>query len=382
MLKVYRPAGNTISLKNARFDDNQFSPFRFKFYQSGTASLSVAILACIKLSNRSTQNIEIIVPAYACPDLISAILYAGAKPVQVDLEPNSPHLSISQIKQNISNSTAAVIAVNFLGIPEQVTQIRQVCKERGLFLIVDSAQWFPKTEDTESWAGDFNIISFGRGKPINLLSGGAVLTLDADYYQSLPDSTLEGFSVIKRTLQMLKVRVYNLVIQPHFYGIFARFPGLNIGETIFKPLTVISAMDLYHRRLIKSNIQKYQLQNSFSWKIHNKLKKISSQYLVDLLPDNATEENTVLLRYPILIRNRAIRDKFYHQTKDYGVSILYPRPLNEISGLKKILDRQSSFPHASEFSNYLVTLPTHEHVDEKLIDKIIAKLKQVLDIRS
>jgi len=273
----------------------------------------------------------------------------------------------------------AIIAVNFLGIPEQVNQLRQICDEHELFLIVDSAQWFPKTADTALWAGDFNVISFSRGKPLYLLSGGAVLTLPIDYYHALPDGTLEEISIINRSLEVLKAIVYNLAIQPNFYGIFARFPGLNIGETNFKPLTAISAMGLSSQRLIKSNIQKYQRQNSSAWEIHKRLKTISSQYLVDLLPVSATEENTVLLRYPILIKNRIIRDKFYRQTKNYGVSILYPRPLYEIPGLKKLLENQSSFPHASEFADYLVTLPTHDHVDDNLIDKIITKLRQVLD---
>ena len=294
MLKTYRPAGNSITPKFSRFDDGGFSPFKFKLYQSGTASLSASILACIKLSNRPIETTEVILPAYACPDLISAILYAGAKPVLVDLEKNSPHLSISQIKEKLTDSTVAIIAVNFLGIPEQVTQIRQVCDEHGLFLIVDSAQWFPKTADTALWAGDFNVISFSRGKPLYLLSGGAVLTLANDYYHALPNTTLEDFSIINRILRVLKIIIYNIAIQPYFYGIFTRFPGLNIGETNFKPLTAISAMGLSSQRLIKSNIQNYQHQKSFSWEIHNKLKTISSQYLVDLLPDSATEENTVL----------------------------------------------------------------------------------------
>jgi len=184
--------------------------------------------------------------------------------------------------------------------------------------------------------------------------------------------------MINGALGVLKIIIYNIAIQPHFYGIFTQIPGLNIGETFFKPLSGISAMGLLCQRLIKSNIQKYQELKSFSWEIHNKLKSISSQYLFDLLPNSATEENTVLLRYPILIKNRVIRDKFYQQTKNYGVSILYPRPLYEISGLEKILDNQSSFPQASKFSDYLVTLPTHEHVDEKLLDEIISKLKQAL----
>jgi len=378
LLKAYRPVGNSIALRSSDFDGEGFTPFGFKLYQSGTAALSAAILTCIKLSNLPARVTEIIIPAYACPDLVSAILYAGAKPVLVDLQPNSPHLSISQIKKNITDNTVAVIAVNFLGIPEQVTQIRQVCNEHGLFLIIDSAQWFPKTADTRPWAGDFNIISFGRGKPVNILSGGAVLTTQADFFNALPDSTTDDISIIKGTLKLLKIILYNLAIQPYFYGFFARLPGLNIGDTRFKPLNRISTIDPQYRRLIKSNIRKYQHQNSCSWEIHNKLKTISSQILVDLLPDNATEENTVLLRYPILIKNRSIRDKFFRQTKDYGVSIFYPRPLNEISGLEGILDSQS-FPRANEFSDHLVTLPTHEHVDEKLIDNILAVLKKELD---
>jgi len=379
LIKSHRPAGNLITLKLSHFDDRGFSPFRIKLYQSGTASLSAAILASIKLSNRSARVAEILLPAYACPDLVSAVLYARAKPVLVDLEQDSPHLSLSQVKEKITDRTVAVIAVNFLGIPEHYSQIRQICNERGLFFIVDSAQWFPITNDIQSWAGDFNIISFGRGKPVNLLSGGAVLTLQNEFYNALPDSNSEDISNIKRTLQMLKIILYNIAIQHYFYGIFTRIPGLNIGETIFKPLTVLSTMGPLHRRLIKSNIQKYQHQKSVLWEIHNKLKIISSHYLVDLLPENATEKNSVLLRYPILIKNKTIRDKFYLLTKDYGVSTLYTRPLNEISGLEKILGNQSLFPNASEFADFLVTLPTHEHVDERLIDKILAQLKQVLN---
>jgi hypothetical protein len=59
-------------------------------------------------------------------------LQKSPRPFLVDLEQNSPHLSIAQIEANISDSTVAIIAVNFLGIPEQVTQIRQVCDEHGL----------------------------------------------------------------------------------------------------------------------------------------------------------------------------------------------------------------------------------------------------------
>jgi dTDP-4-amino-4,6-dideoxygalactose transaminase len=378
---TFRPVGNSIDLKLSRFDGEEFSPFRPRLYQSGTAALSAAILACVNLSDHRAQDTEIIIPAYACPDLVSAILYAGAKPVLVDLEPNSPQLSISQLKGSITENTVAVIAVNFLGLQEKATQLRQICSDHGIFLIVDSAQWFPKSINTQSWVGDFNVISFGRGKPVNLLAGGAVLTTQAAYHDSLLNIKQQSSGFIRQTLKFLKIIFFNLAIHPRFYGIFIRFPGLNVGDTVYKPLTKISAMDSLHRGLIKSNIRKYQHQNSCSWKIHKKLATISNRYLIDLLPDESTEYSSVLLRYPILIRDTAIKDEFLRQTKDFGVSVFYPRPLNEIPGLEGILQSQA-FPNASEFADYLVTLPTHEHVDDELIDRIMDILKQVLNRRS
>ena len=378
MLKVYRPAGNSIALKSVPFDDSEYFPFRFKLYSSGTASLSAAILACIKLSDRSADDAEIILPAYACPDLVSAIHYAGAKPILVDLEKDSSYLSLSQIARSITKNTIAVIAVNFLGIPDQVMKIRDVCDKHHLFLILDSAQWFPYTEKEYDWPGDFNIISFGRGKPVNLLHGGAVITSNPDYYNTLPDTPSEEASPISKARQILKIMIYNLVIQPYFYGIIARIPGLNIGATIFKPLKSISGMSNLYARLINSNIDKSKAHKVICWYMHEKLNRISDQRLIDLFPKNASKENTALLRYPILITKKSIRDHFYQLTKDYGVSILYQRPLNEISGVEKIIDMKSNYPCASTFSDHLVTLPTHEDVDEKLVDYLIDTLRSVL----
>ncbi len=378
MLKVYRPAGNSIALKSVPFDDSEYRPFRFKLFNSGTASLSAAILACIKLSDRSADDAEIILPAYACPDLVSAIHYAGAKSILVELEKDSTYLSLSQFASSITKNTIAVIAVNFLGIPDQVSKIRQICDKRNLFLILDSAQWFPFTEKVNEWSGDFNIISFGRGKPVNLLHGGAVITSNPGYYSALPDTSPEVISLISKARHLLKIMIYILAIQPYFYGIFARIPGLNIGATIFKPLKSISGMSSLYARLIKSNIAKTRNQKVICWYIHEKLIQISDQRMIDLFPVNVYKGKTFLLRYPILIKNKSIRDKFFQLTKNYGVSILYQRPLNEISGMEKIIDQKPHYPCASTFSDHLVTLPTHEDVDEKLIDHLIVTLKSVL----
>ena len=84
------------------------------------------------------------------------------------------------------------------------------------------------------------------------------------------------------------------------------------------------------------------------------------------------------MRYPILIKDKKARDRFYEQTKDYGTSLLYQSPLNQISGLENILDQDTVYPNANNFANHLVTLPCHEDIDKAVVDLITHKLHSLL----
>jgi len=378
VLKTHRPSGNAISLKKSRLPYQGFEPFDLKLYQSGTAALSAAIVASIQLSQSKPLPSEVVLPAYACPDLISAIIHAGAQPVLVDLDHESPHLSNSDLLAKITTNTVAIITVNFLGLAPDLDQLRQICNEKGIYLILDSAQWFPKSEDLTGWAGDFNILSFGRGKPVSLLSGGAILTTRQECLDALPSTKNETTGTVTSAMHNLKTRVYNLAIQPLFYGLVTRLPGLHIGETTYKPLDEIRGLDTFHQRLIEDNVRVYTQRSSLIGEIRSKLSSISSVDLIDIVPDQVVRDSVALLRYPILIKSKAERDRYLELTRNLGVSSLYQRPLNQIPGLENHLDQQALYPQASKFADSLVTIPTHAQADEKLIDKIVTGLESVL----
>ena len=86
------PVGNRLCLNT--INDASVQPFltlaASRFYQSGTAALAAAISAAKLLKNKNYP--EVILPAYACPDLVSAAVFAGVKPVLVDLEAERPWL--------------------------------------------------------------------------------------------------------------------------------------------------------------------------------------------------------------------------------------------------------------------------------------------------
>ncbi|MCP3689863.1 MAG: hypothetical protein GY784_15770 [Gammaproteobacteria bacterium] len=113
--------------------------------------------------------------------------------------------------------------------------------------------------------------------------------------------------------------------------------------------------------------------------IHKKLASISNHILLDLLADTTEANNTLMLRYPILIKDRLVRDNFLEKAKNYGVSALYQRPLTQIAGLEEILDHTIDYPNASQFADHLVTLPTHEDIGNKLLSKVFSILEECLN---
>ena len=126
MFHMLPPVGNRISLQqdesSACSIASLFEPYNIRLFHSGTAALAVAIK--IAIARRSHAAPEVLLPAYGCPDLISAVLYAGAKPVLVDLNKNTPWLDHEQLLQKITGRSVAIVGVNFLGVEERMQGLR------------------------------------------------------------------------------------------------------------------------------------------------------------------------------------------------------------------------------------------------------------------
>lgn len=375
LLKIYRPAGNPVRLESRHFDAQILAEAPVALYQSGTASLAAALAACRQLGG--TRD-EVILPAYGCPDLVSAVVHAGARPVLVDLEEDSFRFSLEQLKGSIGPKTLAVVSVVFLGLRDRLPELRELCRASGARLILDSAQWFPCGTEPETWPGDCNIISFGRGKPVNLLHGGAVICRDPRLAKALPmpgPSSLDPKPV--RSLRD-KIRIYNRVIDPWIYGLVARLPGLHIGETRYKPLQQIEGMSRFHQSLIEANIEQYRNSPRHALEYRQRLASLPQTGWKDLTRDWDEEELPALLRYPILIEDSEQREAFLNACGNLGCSALYNRPLASVEGLEFLGEDPAGYPAARRFAERLVTLPTHSGVTASVQERIVSALERTL----
>lgn len=139
---------------------------------SGTAALEIA-LRTIQVG----RGDEVIVAAYDYPGNFRTIELLGARPVLVDVQPDSPCIDPSQLDQAASDQVRAVVASHLYGKAAEVGRLREYCDDRGWILIEDACQ-VPGMEIDGGLAGSFGhlaTLSFGGSKLISAGNGGALL---------------------------------------------------------------------------------------------------------------------------------------------------------------------------------------------------------------
>ena len=368
--RVLPPAGHPVLLTSDRSALPEFSGYRAFWVQSGTAALALAMLAARRRSPQ-IENPQVILPGYACPDLVAAALFSGLQPVLVDISSDDPAYDLNALRAAISPATVAVVAVNFLGMSERLASLRDIISTHAsVMLIEDNAQWFPEPFPNAPLQGDFVCLSFGRGKPVSLLGGGVLLinaALDmpnfADVIQS-PDTPGVIFSV--------KTLAYNALLSPWLYGPVSKLPFLKLGITQLKTLSVIQAMDEQRLALLDSNIRNYLRRP------HTCVNAISASLPDQIinLPAQAGERTGRLLRYPILLPDRESRDAALQQLQraGLGATALYQSVLPDIEGVATRVVVSGNLSGAKQFADRLLTLPVHAGVkaaDVKAIERAL-----------
>ncbi|WP_168203143.1 DegT/DnrJ/EryC1/StrS family aminotransferase [Marinobacter fonticola] len=353
---------------------------------SGTAALSLAIELSIA-AREAADTPEVILPAYGCPDLVAAVVFQGATPVLVDLDGEQPNLSLSAIVRAMSSKTVAIVAVDFLGLAENLAGIKTLIAETDIRIIEDSAQGFPPAS-SGSGIADYVVLSFGRGKPINLMGGGALLIRHDHRDDAAPIlNRLPQESVSLDSKWRLRRFLFNTLLSRPFYGLLLRFPFLGLGKTEYAPLGTICRVNLPTQMLeagIRYHRQRQYLEDYLSKALTTlETRGWSGPRPLALNSEGAGPTNKVLprlLRFPLLAPSVELRDQAVSELNAAGIgaNTFYGRPLPAISGLERVLSSSvQDFPCASDFSRRLITLPLHEDVTSADIDRMADVLEQL-----
>jgi len=149
---------------------------------NGTAALETALYG-IKIK----KGDEIIMPSFTIISCAIAAIRLGAKPVLVDIDPETWNMDVSQIESKITNKTKAIMPVHIYGHPVDMDPLFKLAEKYGLKIIEDAAEahgaeYFSRIKGNKWFKcgnmGNIAAFSFYANKIITTGEGGMVVTDD------------------------------------------------------------------------------------------------------------------------------------------------------------------------------------------------------------
>jgi dTDP-4-amino-4,6-dideoxygalactose transaminase len=142
---------------------------------NGTAALEVT-MAALGIG----QGDEVIVPNFTFIATASAVLFANALPVLVEVDPETYCVDPAQTEAAITPKTKAIIAVHMGGHPADLDALQEIAKRHGIALVEDSAhahgsEWRERKIGTFGIAATF---SFQASKLMTAGEGGIIISND------------------------------------------------------------------------------------------------------------------------------------------------------------------------------------------------------------
>lgn len=326
---------------------------------SGKAALTLILLALKDLSEKR----QVIIPAYTCFSVPSAIVKAGLEIVLCDIDPTTFDFDYGGLERAVTNETLCVLATHLFGIPADLERIGKLCQERGVFVVEDAAQAMGGQYKGRmlGTVGDVGFYSLGRGKNITCGSGGIIVT-DSNTIAAVLTrqyANLEEPPFEKDVKEFFQTSLMIIFIHPSFYWFPAEMSFLKLGQTFFYkdfPMYRLSS----RRAALLQNWQE-RLTESKRTRVET-----AACFFKEIRVKNTQTICLPYLRFPLLVNDRQTRDLLYSlsQKNALGLSVMYPTAVNEIEEIKTTFYGKT-FPMAKRVAETLVTLPTHHLLSEK-----------------
>ncbi|MCB4808898.1 DegT/DnrJ/EryC1/StrS family aminotransferase [Tamlana sp. 62-3] len=143
VFKSFLNSGQYILGDKVSHFEKEFAKFCGTKYSIGTANgldAITLIFKAYKILGKLKDNDEVIVPANTYIACVLGVLNAGLKPVLVEPNPSTFNISVTSIKQAITNKTKAILAVHLYGQMVDVDLFRDISKKHNLIIVEDAAQ--------------------------------------------------------------------------------------------------------------------------------------------------------------------------------------------------------------------------------------------------
>lgn len=355
---------------------------------SGKAALTLILEA---LKDIHPCRNQVLIPAFICYSVPSAIVRAGLKVRLCDIGPKTLDFDFGRLSKILSqylpsgtdeaagsNRLLAVISAHLFGLPADVDHVRELAKCQDAVIVEDAAQAMgtERRGRKSGMLGDVSFFSLGRGKALSAMEGGIILTDRQDIAGRMAArlADVPDYNVFELIRLVVNVILLSLFMHPSLFWFPKLFPFLRIGDTIYDPGFKIRKMSSFQAGLARGwqdKLKKFKKIREINSRLWSTLIKNSKDY--DLL----SKMDSNFIRFPVKVHNASVRNNILMESKRNGLGIMPTYP-DSIDGIQELRDdfKGMEFPVAKEYCNRLITLPVHPYVTENDRRRIAALISQ------
>jgi dTDP-4-amino-4,6-dideoxygalactose transaminase len=307
---------------------------------SGTSALHLALLAA-----GVGPGDEVITVPFTFVATVSAIVYTGATPVLVDIDPVRYTIAPSAIEPRITPRTKAIVPVHLYGQPADMDPILEIARRRKLVVIEDAAQAHGAEYNGRRCGsiGDIAAFSFYPGKNLGAYGeGGAAVTSNPEY---------------ARTMRVLRDWGQERKYEHRLKGFNYRMDG------------------------IQGAILRVKLRRLESW---TEARRSRAALYERLLKDAgvATPVAAAGVRhvYHVYTVRAAERDRLRGALAERGISsgVHYPIPVHLQPAHADLGHRAGDFPHAERAAAEVLSLPIFPELSDAQVQEIAGAVRDAV----
>ncbi len=320
----------------------------------GCASGTDALLLPLMAANIRHGD-EVITTPYSFFATAGSIWRTGARPVFVDIEPDTYNIDPAQIEAAITPRTRAIIPVHLYGQMADMGPINQIAKKHNLFVVEDAAQAIGARyfEHPAGSLGHVGALSFYPSKNLGGFGdAGMIVTNEAELGRSLA-----------------RLRVHGMEPKYHHHEV-----GFN------------SRIDA-----LQAAVLRVKLRHLEAWT--NKRREAAAQYeslFKDLrltgtigLPEERDGYYHVYNQFVVRV-SASIRDSLREHlaARQIGTEIYYPIPLHLQPCFSELAHKSGDFPEAEAAARETIALPIFPELSEEQQSFVVGSIRQFVDSHS
>ena len=313
---------------------------------SGTAALHCALYA-----SGINEGDEVITTPFTFVATANSIIMQRAKPVFVDILPDTFNIDPIKIEEKITKKTKAILPIDLYGQIYDVEAVDKIAKKYKLKIIEDACQAHGAEFNHRKAGvfGEMGCFSFYATKNMTTSEGGMVVTNNERYAE-----------LVKR-------------FRHHGQSEKTRYQYFDLGFN-YRMTDIAAAIGIEQLKRI-DDFNKKRIKNAQL--LTKGLKNIKGL----ITPITKKNYKHVFHQYTIRVTNefKATRDELlnYLKEKEIGSAIFYPKPLHLCLHFGKMGYQKGDFPVSERMSKEVLSLPVHPYISEKDIKHIIHTIKNI-----